>query len=143
MTSAIKSNTDSRITRSSRMLLLGGGAVVAVGVNWVIASIAIAGGANSGFMPLTIYVFAPLTVVGYAAACAGWRIIRSRSAKPDSVLRVLVPVLTLLSLVPHVVLLATGFIPHSSLIGVLALALMHLVVVTTVVLVSQRVAPVR
>jgi hypothetical protein len=125
------------------MLLLGGGALVAVGVNWVIASIAIAGGANSGFMPLTIYVFAPLTVVGYAAACVGWRIIRSRSAKPDSVLRVLVPVLTLLSLVPHIVLLATGFIPHSSLIGVLALALMHLVVVTTVVLVSQRVAPVR
>lgn len=142
MTSATK---DSRITRSSRMLLLGGGAVVAVGINWVIASIAIAiaGGANSGFMPLTIYVFAPLTVVGYAAACVGWRIIRSRSAKPDSMLRVLVPVLTLLSLVPHVVLLATGFIPHSSLIGVLALALMHLVVVTTVVLVSQRVAPVR
>lgn len=140
MTSATK---DSRITRSSRMLLLGGGAVVAVGINWVIASIAIAGGANSAFMPLTIYVFAPLTVVGYAAACVGWRIIRSRSAKPDSVLGVLVPVLTLLSLVPHVVLLATGFIPHSSPIGVLALALMHLVVVTTVVLVSQRVAPVR
>jgi hypothetical protein len=59
------------------------------------------------------------------------------------VLRVLVPVLTLLSFVPHVVLLATGFLPDSTPLGVLALALMHLVVVTAVVLVSQRTAPVR
>jgi hypothetical protein len=143
MTSITRSNTDSRLSPVSRTLLLGGGAVVAVGINWVIASLAIVGGASAGFVPLAIYVFGPLTVVGYVAACLGWRIIRSRSARPATVLRVLVPVLTLLSFVPHIVLLATGFLPDSTPLGVLALALMHLIVVTAVVLVSQRTTSVR
>ena len=141
--SATRSNTDARLSRASGALLLIGGAIVAVGINWIITSIAIAGGADPEFAPLAIYVFGPFTVVGYAVAHLGWRIVRSRAARPGAVLRVTVPVLTVLSFVPDSVLLATGFIPDSSLVAVAALALMHLVAVAVVVFVSRRVAPVR
>lgn len=143
MTTMLKSKPQSRLSASSRSLLLVAGALVAVGINWAIATMAIAAGANAEFAPLAGYVFAPLTVIAYALAYLGWRTVRSRAAKPASVLRVLVPVLTVLSLVPDTVLLVTGFIPDSSPLAVLALALMHLVVVATVVTAAQRVAPVR
>ncbi len=69
--------------------------------------------------------------------------VRRRARRPAVVLRVLVPVLTVLSFTPDTILALTGFIPGTSLTAVLALALMHLVVVALAVSVSARLAPVR
>jgi hypothetical protein len=124
-------------------LVLVAGAVIAVAANTVIALSALAAGASGAFAPLGFAVFAPFTVVAFAAAYLGWRIVRRRSSRPARVLRVLVPVLGILSFIPDAVLLATGFIPHASVTAVIALALMHVVVVSTVVPVASRVAPVR
>ena len=133
----------SRLSTPTHLLLLIAGAIVALGVNTGLAYAALALGAEPAFAPLTIVAFGPFTVIGFFAAYAGWRIVRARATRPAALLRVLVPVLTVLSFTPDVVLLVTGFIPGVSLIGGLALALMHLVVVGAVLLVAARVAPVR
>ena len=53
----------------------------------------------------------------------------------------LVPVLTVLSLVPDVLLGATGFIPGATVTGSVALGLMHLTVVGVAVPVLARALP--
>jgi hypothetical protein len=136
-----------RTTSPSRPLtevgVLVAGAVVAVAANTAIAFSALAAGASSSFAPLSLPVFAGFTVVGLIAAFFGWRIIRSRSANPARTLSIVVPVLVVLSYIPDVALLALGFIPGSSLTGVVALALMHLVVVGVAVPICLRLVPVR
>jgi hypothetical protein len=124
-------------------VLLAAGALVALAANAVIAMVALAAGASSAFSPLLVFVYGPFTVVGLLAAYAGWRIVRGRARSPRRVLRVLVPVLAVLSFVPDTVLAFTGFIPGTTLTGVVALMLMHLVVVAIAVPVSARLAPVR
>ena len=114
-----------------------------VAANTIVSFAALAAGAHASFAPLSVVVFAPFSVVAFFAAYVGWRIVRSRSSRPAAVLKVLVPVLTVVSFAPDTVLAITGFIPGSSLTGVLALALMHLVVVGTVVPIASRIAPVR
>jgi hypothetical protein len=129
--------------RTRNFLVVVAGALVAVAANAVVAAAAVAAGADSGFAPLQLLVFAPFTILGVIAAYAGWRIVRRRAGSPAAVLRVLVPVLTVLSFVPDAVLALTGFIPGASVTGVVGLALMHLVVVGIVVPLSARIAPVR
>jgi Family of unknown function (DUF6069) len=129
--------------RSRAAVVLAAGAIVAVAANAVIAMSALAAGANSAFSPLLVFVYGPFTVVGLLAAYAGWRIVRSRARSPRRVLLVLVPVLTVLSFVPDTFLALRGFIPGTSLTGVIALMLMHLVVVGVAVPLSARLAPVR
>jgi hypothetical protein len=68
--------------------------------------------------------------------------VRARVARPRAVLRVLVPVLLVLSFLPDVVLLVTGFIPGTTVTGAVALMLMHLTVAGVAVPVAQRLAPV-
>jgi hypothetical protein len=130
-------------SRTRAAVLLAAGAIVALAANTVIAMAALAAGANSAFSPLLLFVYGPFTVVGLLAAYAGWRIVRRRASSPRSVLRVLVPVLAVLSFVPDTVLAITGFIPGTTLTGVVALMLMHLVVVAIAVPLSARLAPVR
>ncbi len=142
MTTITKSAPASRLSAPAHVILLIAGAVVALGVDTGIAFGALALGADPAFAPLTIVAFGPFTVIGYALAYFGWRIVRARAARPAALLRVLVPVLTVLSFTPDIVLLLTGFIPGASLTGAIALALMHLVVVAAVLLVAPRVAPV-
>jgi hypothetical protein len=72
---------------------------------------------------------------------AGWTLIRARSARPARILRVLVPVLTVLSLAPDVMLAVTRFIPGTTIPGVIALMLMHLTVVGVAVPVLARALP--
>ena len=60
-----------------------------------------------------------------------------------TLLRVLVPVATLLSLVAPAVLAVVRFIPGTTLTGAVALMLMHLVVVGVAVPVLARALPVR
>ena len=125
------------------VVVLIAGAVVAVLANSVIALAAIAAGASSAFSPLMIYVYGPFTVVGVVAAYVGWRIVRGRSHNPRAILRILVPVLTVLSFTPDTVLALTRFIPGTSSAGLVGLVLMHLVVVAVAVPIGARLAPVR
>ena len=118
------------------------GIVVAVLANSLIALAAIAAGASSGFSPLAIYVYGPFTVIGLLAAYVGWRVVRRRALRPAAALRVLVPVVTVLSFAPDTILALTRFIPGTSLTAVAGLALMHLVVVAVAVPMSARLAPV-
>jgi hypothetical protein len=129
-------------SRARSVLVVIAGAVVAVAANSVIAASAIAAGASSDFAPLNFLVFTPFTVVGVVVAHLGWRIVRRRATRPAAVLRVLVPVLAVLSFLPDAVLAITGFIPNASLTAVIGLALMHVVVVAVVVPISLRLAPV-
>jgi hypothetical protein len=131
------------LTRSRAVLVLIIGAAVAVLINWVVATAALAAGASSAFSPLAIYVYAPFTVLGLLAAYIGWRIVRRRAHHPALALRVLVPVITVLSFAPDTVLALTRFIPGTSTTAVLGLALMHLVVVGIAVPLCARLAPVR
>ena len=142
MTDATKSIPRAPVSAPVTAVVLVAGAVVAVAANAVIAFSAVAAGASTDFHPVA-FVYIPFTVVGYFAAYLGWRTIRARSARPAAVLRVLVPVLTILSFIPDVAVLATGFIPGTSATAVIALALMHPVVVAVAVPVFLRVAPVR
>jgi hypothetical protein len=103
--------------------------LVAIGLNTVVATIAVNAGAER-FPPLTLPVYGGFTVLGLLAGWAGWRLVQRRAARPSAVLRVLVPVVVLLSFVPDVALLTQRFIPGTTTAGVLALMTMHLVVAT-------------
>jgi hypothetical protein len=130
-------------SRSRSTVILVAAAIIALAANSVIALVALAVGANPSFAALRILVYGPFTLIGLFAAYAGWRIVRRRARNPRAVLRVLVPVLAIASFAPDTALAITGFIPGTSLTGVIALMLMHLVVVGVAVPASARLAPVR
>jgi hypothetical protein len=130
-------------SRARAAALLTAGAIVALAANTVIAMAALAAGASSAFSPLLFFVYGPFTVLGLLGAYAGWRIVRRRARNPRRLLSVLVPVLTVLSFIPDTFLALRGFIPSTSLTGVVALMLMHLVVVAVAVPLCSRLAPVR
>jgi hypothetical protein len=125
------------------VVTLTGGAVIAVIANSGIAVAALAAGASDTFAPLAIYVYGPFTVIGLLAAYVGWRIVRRRARRPATALRLLVPLITVLSFAPDTILAITRFIPGTSPTAVIALVLMHLVVVAVSVPISARLAPVR
>ena len=123
-------------------VLLVAAIVVAGAANSIIALVAIAAGASSAYAPLTLPVYLAFTVVGVLAGYVGWRIIRNRVQHPARVLRVLVPIVLVLSWVPDVILAIVQFIPGTNLTGALALGLMHAVVVAVAVPVYAKIAPV-
>jgi hypothetical protein len=137
------SRASSSPTRLRTVTILAGGAIVAILANMVIATLARAVGASADFSPLVVFVYAPFTLAGVIAAYLGWRIVRRRARHPAAMLRILVPVLTVLSFAPDSILAITGFIPGTSLTAVIALGLMHLVVVAVAVPICARLAPVR
>jgi len=143
-TTAVAAPTGSpiRTSRARTAALLGAGVLVAGAATSVIALTAQAVGAGD-FAPLRPLVFLPFVVLGLGAATAGWAIVRARATDAARLLRVLVPVLTLVSLIPDVVLAVTGFIPGTTLTGAVALGLMHLAVVGVTVPVLARALPVR
>jgi hypothetical protein len=106
--------------------------VVAVVVN---TGIAFATGTQTGLLPVA---YGPLTAIGILAATGGWAVVRRRAARPRAVLRVLVPVVFLVSLVPGVVLLAVG----NGAINVVGLWVMHVVVTVVTVTMLSRAMPV-
>jgi uncharacterized protein DUF6069 len=122
-------------------LALTAAVAVAIAACGVIAAAAVAAGATA-FSPLLPFVFGPFAAAGVLAAYAGWRIVRRVARRPRAVLRVLVPVLLVLSFIPDIVLLITGFIPGTTTTGAVALMLMHLTVAGVAVPVAQRLAPV-
>ncbi|MFC4950055.1 DUF6069 family protein [Pseudonocardia sp. GCM10023141] len=106
---------------------------LAVAANTVVALIAEDLGASSDFAPLTLPVYGAFTAVGVIAGWLGWRIVLRRAARPRTVLTVLVPVVTALSLAPDLLLLALRFIPGTNPASVVALMVMHVVVVALAV----------
>lgn len=104
---------------------------------------ALALGADAGFVPLQPGPYLTFGIVGVLAGLAGWMLIVRSVRRSARMLRVLVPVLVVLSLVPDVILLVAGFIPGTTPIGVGALMLMHLIVATIAVVIGQRIAPAR
>ncbi len=107
--------------------------IVAVAVNAAVAAVAIAAGAPSTYGPLTLPAYALFTTLGVAAGWAGWVLVHRRARNPRRTLSLLVPVLTVLSFVPDVLLLVFRFIPGTTTPAVIALMLMHLVVVAVAV----------
>jgi hypothetical protein len=138
-TQAIPSSTAS-VPRTA--LLLVAAFAVAATANAIIAMVAIAAGASSTFPPLLAPAFLSFTLVGVVVGYVGWRIVRRTFERPARVLRVLVPVVLVLSWVPDVILAITGFIPGSNLTGAIGLGLMHAVVVAVAAPVYARIAPV-
>jgi hypothetical protein len=124
------------------VLLLAAGALTAAVANTIIALVARAVGAD-GLPALQPLIYLPFVVLGFAAASVGWAIIRARSSRPVTLLRVLVPVGTVLSLLAPAALAVWRFIPGTTLTGAIALALMHLVVIGVAVPVLARALPVR
>jgi hypothetical protein len=113
--------------------MLGAATVVSVIINYGVAALGKHLGAHSGFAPLTLPVFGAFTAAGIVGGWLGWCQVHRRTARPRAVLRVLVPAVTVLSLVPDLLLLALRFIPDSNTAGVAALMTMHIVVVVTAV----------
>jgi hypothetical protein len=119
---------------------LAAGFVVAGIATSIIA--AVVSGLGAGFMPLTPALYLPFVLVGLLGAYLGWRIIRASVSRPFAVLRVLVPVVLVLSFVPDVALLIIGFIPGATPLGGIALMTMHLAVAAVAVPVAQKLLPV-
>ena len=143
MTTQAQRSTASLSHRSVVLLTMIAAAVVGVAANAVVAFAGIAAGASSAFAPLSIAVFGPFTVLGLVAGYVGWRIVRGRASNPLRVLRILVPVLLVLSFVPDTISAIVGFIPDSSITGFVALMIMHLIVVAIGIPVYQRLSPMR
>lgn len=111
--------------------------VVALVVNTGIAFGAAAldqGGTRIGLMPVA---YGPLTALGVIAGTVGWALVRRNAARPRQLLRVLVPAVVAVSLVPGIVLLVLGNSP----VNVVGLWVMHLVVTIVTVTTAARVLP--
>ncbi len=112
---------------SATALRLGVAVVAAAAVNTVIALAASAlddGGIGMGLNPAA---YLPATVLGLLAGAAGWGLIARRNPK---VLRVLVPLVLVLTWIPDLLLLTAG----ATAANVVGLMLMHLAVTSAVVL---------
>ena len=143
MTTAAKLAPRTASPGRTTALVLVVAALVAVAANSIVSAAALAAGADPSFLPLSLPLYGVFTVLGLAAAYAGWRLIRARVAHPARVLSVLVPVLAVLSFVPDTMLAIFAFIPGTTVTGVVGLALMHLVVLAVAIPVCLRLAPVR
>ncbi len=93
------------------------------------------------FPQLTLPVYGFLTVVGAIAGAIGWHLVVARSSNASGALRVLVPTVLVLSLIPDVVLLASGSQPGTTTAGVVALMLMHVGVAVAAVPAYRRFIP--
>lgn len=115
-----------------------GAAVISVVVNALIALVAgrfIPEGAER--MGLALAEYAPATVIGILLGTLGWYLVRRFAGNPRRVLRVLVPVVVVLSWIPDLGILAGG----ATVVNSLALILMHTVVAAATVPVLSRVLP--
>lgn len=118
------------------------GAVGGLVINTVIATLARAlFDIPSEFQQLTLPVYGFLTVVGAIVGAIGWHLIATRSRNASGVLRVLVPTVLVLSLIPDVLLLVSGSQPGTTTAGVVALMLMHFGVAAAAVPAYRRFIP--
>ncbi|MFD1545092.1 DUF6069 family protein [Nonomuraea guangzhouensis] len=99
--------------------------LAAVVANAVIAVLALAAGASDGFLPLQASSYIALTVIGVLAGAAGWAAVRRWSRRPTAVLRLLVPAVVAVSLLPDIAMFFTAMQPNTTALGVIALMMMH------------------
>lgn len=118
-------------------------AAVAIGLNLVIATVARTAGTSHQFKPLDLSSYAALTVIGVGVGAIGWTLVAARASRPRETLRVLVPVVVVLSLVPDAVLGVSKTQAHTTWGAVAALVIMHLAVAATAVFAFNRALPVR
>lgn len=133
MTVTARLARSSRSSRTRAAVIVGGAALIAVALNALVSWVAVSWGAPATYGPLTLPAYGLFTVLGVVGGWVGWTLLRRRAQNPDRMLRLLVPVVTLVSFVPDVLLLAFGFIPGTTTIAVLALMVMHIVVVAVAV----------
>lgn len=81
-----------------------------------------------------------LTAVGVIIAAFAWASIRKRAKDPARTLGKLVPIVVVLSFLADV---PVFFLPGASIVGVIALMVMHVVVAAVAVPIFHRVLPVR
>ncbi|MEV6716603.1 DUF6069 family protein [Lentzea sp. NPDC051208] len=115
-----------------------GSAVVSIAVNALIAFVAgrfVPAGTER--MGLALAEYAPATVIGVLLGTLGWYLVRRFARDPRRVLRVLVPVVVVLSWIPDLGILAGG----ASVVNSVALIAMHTVVAAATVPVLARVLP--
>lgn len=110
------------------ILVLAAASVVAILVNALVAVVAVNLGAPSDYGPLTPPAYGLFSVLGVVAGWISWSIVTRRARSPRRTLSWLVPAVLVASFVPNVVLLATGFVPGTSITTVVALMIMHVIV---------------
>lgn len=130
-------------SRGRTAALLGLAVVASAVATTLVAFAALALGADPTFAPLQPQAFLTFATAGTLAALAGWMLVVRFVPRSARLLRVLVPVLVAVSLIPDVVLLLTGFIPGATPTGVLALMLMHPIVAAVATLTGRMIAPPR
>ncbi|MFF9691337.1 DUF6069 family protein [Streptomyces sp. NPDC014623] len=121
--------------------LLAGAIVASCITNAIIAALALAAGASDDFQPLQPVAYITFTLLGVLIGAAGWALIRRR-ADAHKRLRILVPVVVLLSFIPDLAMLVSDYNPHADATGVIALLLMHVAVAAFSVFAFQRALPV-
>lgn len=119
--------------RARAALILTAAVAIAIALNAVVAAVAIATGAPATYGPLTPPAFGLFTALGVAAGWVGWSLVTRRAKDPRRTLSILVPLVTVASFIPDVLLLALGFIPGTTTGAVIALMVMHVVVVAVAV----------
>jgi hypothetical protein len=138
----MSSSVSSAPTRRTGVLPVAAGLLVAFVVagvaNAVVALLARAAGASAEFAPLNPSSYLPLTAIGLILGAVGWAVIRRIAARPERLLRLLVPAVVVVSLVPDLTQFTS---PGGSALAVVALMVMHVVVATAGVLVYRRVLP--
>jgi hypothetical protein len=82
---------------------------------------------DPAFMPLTPMNPIGLTFVGVLAAVIVFAVVARFARRPVTTFKRIALVALIVSLVPDVLMLATGFLPGTTLANVLALMLMHVV----------------
>lgn len=133
--------TTTRTGARTTALLVFAGIVASAAATTVVWFVASAFGVGAGFPPLQPPAYLTFATVGTLAGIGGWVLIARRVRSSARLLRVLVPALVVLSLVPDVILLVAPFIPGATPAAVVALMLMHPIVAAVAVLVGRRIAP--
>ena len=118
---------------------IGIGAVGSVVVNSLIAAVARGPlDVSDKFTPLTPGAFIFWSILGTVIGAIGWLLIQRKTAQPDRVLRVLVPTVLVLSLVPDVLIWVDDSMAGISSTAVLALMAMHVATAAVLVTVFRR-----
>jgi hypothetical protein len=126
-------------TSTARVALgIAAAAVVSIALNTAVALGAVALSPNGTRMGLDLVAYAPLTIIGVLAGTLGWALVRRHAAHARATLRVLVPVVTVLSFIPDVLLLVNGIADGVNFAG---LVVMHVVVAAVTVTTVSRVLP--
>jgi uncharacterized protein DUF6069 len=136
MTSTVSPQQQSPTAAGVGLGLLAAAVVAGLGNALValLVSAAGPGGVAKGLQPVE---YVSMTIVGVLVGTAGWALVRRSARDPRAVLRVLVPVVVVLSFGADLALLAGG----TSVLNVVGLMVMHVVVAGALVPVLARVLP--